>query len=120
VAPVALGCFAEVSTYHRLATDSSPGAWTAAVAVRDVVLHPVTPALAVPLGIDMTRAAYLAVRDVVTRLGAASWLRDESPIAPLLSSARDVASGRRDLDSVLGFDPLALLRHWMGRDEGGR
>ncbi|MSP24395.1 MAG: hypothetical protein EXR75_04380, partial [Myxococcales bacterium] len=49
--PLSFGCYAEWQTFRALEVDPSPGAWALAVAVRDLVLHPVPAALAIPLGL---------------------------------------------------------------------
>jgi hypothetical protein len=113
--PLALGCFGEVETLRRLGRDSTPGAWAAAVAARDVVLAPVTPAVAVPLGIDVGRFAISAVRDLAERMGAGAWFGPESPFAPAIERVRGLHLDR-DLPSLLGFDPWELLRRLLSRD----
>jgi hypothetical protein len=108
--PLSLGCFAEYRTMLDLEVDPTPGAWALAVAVRDVVLHPVPAAMAVPLGIDAGRAAFSALREVATRLDPAG------VFAPALGAIRDVAFGDRKLEDVLGFNPLEVLRRLLSRD----
>lgn len=112
--PLALGCFGEVETLRRLGHDPSPGAWAAAVAARDVVLAPVTPAVAVPLGLDVGRAAFSAVRQLAERMGAGAWFGPESPLAPALDRVRELRLDQ-DLKSLLGFDPWELLRRLLTR-----
>jgi hypothetical protein len=80
---VGLGCFANVDTYRRLHAHASPGAWAAAVASRDVILSPVVPAVAIPLGIDAGRAALLGTRQLAERLGISAGL-DQLRMLPLL------------------------------------
>lgn len=130
IGKLSLGCFAEASTFKRLEVDPSPGAWAKAVAIRDVILSPVPPALAIPLGIDAGRAAVSAIRTVVDRSGAlgllgpaTSSLRRFLP-DELIDGLRDRALGadrdgqpRSDLASVFGFEPLELLRRLLSRDE---
>jgi hypothetical protein len=110
--PLSLGCFAEYETFRKLEVDPTPGAWAMAVAVRDVVLAPVPPAMAVPLGLDAGRAAFSAMREVALRFGV-----DTSVVlAPAFSAIRDVTLGDRELEDVLGFNPLSLLRQLLSRD----
>ncbi len=113
--PLALGCFGEVETVRKLVRDPTPGAWAAAVAARDIVLAPVTPAIAVPLGIDVGRAAFAAVRGIAERMGAGAWFGPESPLSPALDRLRELRL-ERDLESLLGFDPWELLRRLLARD----
>jgi hypothetical protein len=70
VGPLAVGAFAEEHTWVRLIRDRTPGTWAAAVAARDVVFHPIAPALAIPLGIDVGRVAWALARDLADRFGA--------------------------------------------------
>jgi hypothetical protein len=130
IGKLSLGCFSEASTFKRLEVDPSPGAWAKAVAIRDVILSPVPPALAIPLGIDAGRAAVSALRTVVDRTGAlglfapaSSALRRFLP-GELIDELRDRALGveqpgaqRGDLASVFGFEPLELLRRLLTRDD---
>ena len=108
--PLSLGCFAEYRTFLDLEVDPTPGAWALAIAVRDVVLHPVPAAMALPIGIDAGRAAFSALREVATRIDPAGVL------APALGAMRDVAFGNRKLEDVLGFNPLELLRRLLSRE----
>jgi len=117
--PLALGCFGELETLRRLVEKPSPGAWAAAVAARDVVLSPAVPAVAIPLGIDVGRAAYVAVRDLAERMGAGSWFGSDSPFSPALQRAREIAGVDRDIKEMLGFDPIVLLRRLLSRGGEG-
>jgi hypothetical protein len=117
VAPLALGCFGELSTFQDLASQSTPGAWAAAVAARDIILSPLVPAVAIPLGIDAGRAAVLAMRELAERLGAGSWLEAASARYPGFERVRQLYAGERDLKSVLGLDPWGLLKKLLSRDE---
>jgi len=69
VGPLALGAFAEERTWFRLIRDRTPGTWAAAVAARDIVFHPLAPAIAIPLGIDVGRVAWALARDLADRFG---------------------------------------------------
>jgi hypothetical protein len=109
--PLSLGCFSNATTFRALEVDPTPGAWALAVAVRDVVLYPVPPAMAVPLGLDAGRAAFEAIRGVMTRFDAAGVL------TPAFNTLRDVAVGDRQMDDVLGFDPLTILRKLLAREQ---
>lgn len=118
---LSLGCFAEASTFRRLEVDPSPGAWAKAVAVRDVILSPVPPALAIPLGLDAGRAAVSAVKTVLDRMDA--W-RYVSPafglvkeLLPIDRGAPGEAGARGGIGaSLFGFEPLELLRRLLSRD----
>jgi hypothetical protein len=114
---ISLGCFADASTFRRLEVDPNPGAWAKAVAVRDVILSPVPPALAIPLGIDAGRAAFSAVRSVLERVDAWKYL---TPVADrvreLLPPELADEKKREELLTIFGFEPLELLRRLLSRD----
>jgi hypothetical protein len=106
---VAFGCFSEVSTFERLQVDPTPGAWARAVAIRDVILSPLPPALAIPLGLDAGRAALSAVRGIVERVDTFGVL------GPTAARLKGLADSER-LKSVFGFDPLELVRRLVSRE----
>ena len=108
--PLALGCYAEAATFEKLEIDPSPGAWARAVAVRDVILSPLAPALSIPLGIDATWAALSAIRSLAERIDPIGI------VGPSLEALRQIRRGDRDVASVLGFEPLVLLRKLLSRD----
>lgn len=111
VAPVHLGVFTELSTLRGLLRSADPGAWARAVAVRDVIVHPTPPYVAVALGADAVRA--------VAR-GSARWLGGVDALATLAPVARYVRGRIAEITSVtatLGFDPLQVLAVWLRRAE---
>ncbi len=112
--PLAFGCFAEASTFRALEVDPAPGAWTRAVAVRDVILSPVPIAMALPLGLDAGRAAFGLARSVAEQTGV--WATLGPALEGFGSVARSVIFGDRDPSDVLGFDPLELLRRLLTRE----
>jgi len=110
-APLGFGCFADLGTFRALLTDGRPGAWTRAVAVRDVVIAPMPAAVGVALGFDGTRYALRGLR---------AWTGRIAPFAavgPLLDAARARAAKLtgKDVTGLLGFDPLAALRALLQR-----
>jgi hypothetical protein len=107
---LSLGVFGELPTFQMLARDVTPGSFALAVAARDLIISPTSPALAVPLGIDVGRAAFAGLRGLVERLGAGAAL------SPLLGRAEEFVS--RDLSALLGFDPWAALVGLFERDSG--
>lgn len=117
VGPVALGCFAQASTWRSLPAEGS-GAFARAVAAREIVLHPLAPAIAIPLGVDVGRAAFAIAKDLASKLGAVSWFQ-AGTFRPALERARELSLDGGDITRFLGFDPLALLRQLFS-DEGGR
>ena len=109
VGPVCLGCFAELATLQALAGSSRRGAWAEAIAMREVILSPVVPALAIPVGIDVGLAALSGVRALAERAKALDWLAPEGPLGGLVDRLQSVRSPAANLKSLLGFDPLGLL-----------
>lgn len=109
--PVAVGCYAELSTFRRLAVDTAPGAWATAVAVRDVVLTPVTPGLAVPLGVDAGRAALSLAKGLLDHFGIFQGLSAPTGLGPRLQRA--YAFVESDVRRYLGFDPWRVLTRWF-------
>lgn len=111
VAPVHLGVFTERRTLEELLRSPDPGAWAKAVAVRDVIVHPAPPYVAVALGAD-------AVRAVAQR--SARWLGGIDALgqlAPLASFVRGRVAEVRSVNATLGFDPLQVLALWLRRAE---
>jgi hypothetical protein len=108
--PLSLGCFAEASRIRELEVDPTPGAWARAVAVRDVILSPVPPALAIPLGIDAGRAALTALRAVAERVDPVG------VVGPAVRRFLERGAGEAEVAAMLGFQPLELLRRMLSRD----
>lgn len=115
---LAVGCFGEYETFQRLAASEGPGVWAQAVAGRDIILSPIAPALALPLGIDVGRAAVATIRDLAEWIGARSWVGPDSPLLPALDRIERLPVFDRDLRAILGFDPFALLRKLLAGDAG--
>lgn len=107
--PLSLGCFAEVATLRALLVDPTPGAWTRAVAVRDVILSPIPPAIGIPIGIDAGRAALSALRAIAERVDP--W----GVVVPAVRAALERTQGNEE-GQVFGFYPLELLRKILSRD----
>ncbi|HEY8040533.1 MAG TPA: hypothetical protein VIF15_12095 [Polyangiaceae bacterium] len=110
-APLDFGCFAEVGRFRALQTDGSPGAWSRAVAVRDVVVAPMPTAVGVALGLDGARYALRALRVLTERIAPLA------AIGPMFDAARSRVAKLtgKDVGALLGFDPLAALRALLER-----
>lgn len=110
-APLGFGCFAELSTFRALQADARAGAWSRAVAVRDVVISPIPTAVGVALGFDGVRYAMQGL------LGLAARVAPAAAVAPLLDTARARIARitGKDIAALLGFDPLAALRALLER-----
>ncbi|MDP9034105.1 MAG: hypothetical protein M3O50_04820 [Myxococcota bacterium] len=109
--PLGFGCFTELATFRALQTDRRSGAWSRAVAVRDVVIAPMPSAVALALGFDGARYAFQGLRALSGRIGPLA------AIAPLLEAARARVTKLtgKDVGAMLGFDPLAALRALLER-----
>jgi len=110
-APLAFGCFADVTRFRALQTDAHPGAWMRAVAVRDVVLAPMPVAVGVGLGVDGARYALRGLRVLTERIAPLAAL------GPMVDAARARVAKvtGKDVGALLGFDPLAALRALLER-----
>jgi len=111
--PVAVGCYAELATFRRLASDTQPGAWASAVATRDVVLTPVTAGLAVPLGVDAGRALLSLAKGLAGRFGIFDTLRAPTSLGLGPKLERAYAFVENDVRRYLGFDPWRVLTRWF-------
>ncbi len=110
-ASLGFGCFAEVGTFRALQTDGRAGAWSRAVAVRDVIIAPMPVAVGLALGFDGIRFALHGLRTLTGRIAPFA------AIGPLLDAARSrvARSTGKDVTALLGFDPLAALRALLQR-----
>jgi len=106
--PLSLGCFAEVATFRALLVDETPGAWARAVATRDVILSPITPAVGIPLGIDAGRAALSALRAFTERVDPLG------VVVPTVRAALERAGGEPEGRAAL--HPLELVRKLLSRE----
>jgi hypothetical protein len=109
--PLGFGCFAALSTFRALQTDTSPGAWTRAVAVRDIVIARMPVAVGLALGLDGARYALQGLLAVTGRIPPLA------ACAPLLAAARKRVAKvtGKDVAALLGFDPLEVLRALLER-----
>jgi hypothetical protein len=110
-APLGLGCFAELKTFRFLQTDASPGAWSRAVAVRDVLVAPMPAAVGLAIGFDGARYALRGLRVLTERIAPLA------TIGPFIDSARARVARvtNTDVGALLGFDPMAALRALLER-----
>jgi hypothetical protein len=110
-APLGFGCFAELATFRALQTDGRAGAWSRAVAVRDVVIAPMPTAVGVALGYDGARVALEGLKVLTGRI------TPFAAIGPMLEAARArvARTTGKDVAALLGFNPLAALRALLQR-----
>ncbi len=115
LAPVHVGLFSQKRTLEELLRASNPGIWAQATAVRDVIVYPTPPYLAVALGADAVRG----VADVTRRfLGGIDFLAAVTPITDVVrSQVSDRVSEVASVTQTLGFDPLSVLSAWLRREE---
>jgi hypothetical protein len=111
-AELSLGCFAEVDVFRALQMDGRAGAWSKAVAMREVALSPIPMAVGVALGVDSTRYAFEGLRRV------APLIDPFGVMEPLMRSVRERVGNAtdKDLTAILGFSPLEALRALLKRD----
>lgn len=107
-APLGLGVFAELDTFRRLQREAKPGEWGRAVAIRDVSVSPMPPAIALALGVDGARFA-------AEKIGRLPAVKRFEPLFALMRDKLGDAAGDSDLSQVLGFDPLEALRTLLSR-----
>jgi hypothetical protein len=110
-APLGFGCFAELGRFRALQTDSQPGAWSRAIAVRDVVVSPMPVAVGVAIGFDGARYAMQGLRVLTERVAPLAAL------GPMVDAARARIAKvtGKDVRGLLGFDPLGALRALLER-----
>ncbi len=109
VGRVSLGCFAERETFFRLEVDSAPGAWAKAVALRDVIIQPMPPAVAIPLGFDAGRAAVTVAKTLVDQWGIGAIFGQSMQMVGQMMQAAAAPSS-------VPFDVLALVQRLLVRD----
>lgn len=111
VAPVHLGIFSEARTMQGLLRTADKGDWATAAAVRDIIVSPTPPYVAVALGADAVRGvASTAARFLggIDALGA---------LAPLTQLVRSRVTELTSVSDTLGFNPLEALRAMLRRDD---
>jgi hypothetical protein len=110
---LSLGLFGTQDEVRALVMSTDAGAWSRAVALREIVLSPMPPSIALAVGFDGARYAFEGMRAVTTRIDLLGLLD------PTLQRARKQLgkmAGDRDLSSILGFDPLEALRKLLERE----
>jgi hypothetical protein len=119
VGRVALGCFGTLDTFERLGRHDRPGAWAAAVAARDIIVSPVTPGMAIPLGIDLGRAALSSFRQLSGQLRELGWFDAGRWLNPARERFAAWTGGEEELKRWLGSDPIQLLAKLRALVRGG-
>ena len=112
VAPLSLACYGEFHTFRRLAASETPGSWATAVAARDIVLSPAPPVIALPLGVDVGRAAFAGLRVLADRAGMSGLF---GGLGAKLGRIEGLAMVEQSVSEWLGFDPIKLLSRLLAR-----
>jgi len=113
-APLAMGVFAELDVFRELQVDPRPGAWSRAVALRDLIVSPMPAAVGVAVGVDGARYAASKAGVILRRI---DWFGFAEPMISAMRQGASAVAGNKDLESLLGFSPLEVLRNLLKRDE---
>ncbi len=116
VGPVAVGCFGEYATLRKLVTSAEPGEFAQAIAARELVVSPVVPALAVPLGLDVGRAVLSSLRGLAAKLSDRDFSGPSAAFSSALGRFQQILPASVDIPALLGFDPLDLLKKLTSRN----
>lgn len=109
-----LGVFVDRDVFLNLQTDASPGAWARAVAVRDVVVAPLPPAVALGLAADVARVLFAPASRVLPKVDPTGL---SAPAVRGIGSAVGKMLGVGKVEGGLGFDPLEALRLVLRRND---
>jgi hypothetical protein len=113
--PVYQGFFAEFSCLRRLLENDEPGSFARAVALRDLIIAPAGPVLAVPLAVDTARATLRAARRLVSRARSSGRFDSTRPWAKISDRVQAANLSGWEVADILGFDPLALIKKLVER-----
>ena len=108
---LALGCFAETKDLRALILDPSPGAWSRAAVLREIVLSPLPPSIALAVGFDSAHAAFDGIRTVT---GKIDWLGLVDPAIEVRPATTEVVLGHYLAESAPQTRPR-LCRHARNR-----
>lgn len=103
IAPVHIGLFAQRDRLESLLRDPHAGAWAKAVALRDIIVDPAPPYVAVAVSADAMRAS---AKKTGEWLGGIDFLSFLEPVARVV---RDQVSQVASVTSLLGWNPLQVL-----------
>lgn len=103
IAPVHIGLFAQRKRLENLLRSPHAGAWAKAVALRDVIVDPAPPYVAVAVSADVMRAS---AKKAGAWLGGVDVLAFLEPLAHLV---RDQVAHVASVTNLLGWNPLQLL-----------
>lgn len=101
--PVAFGFFGHHGAVRELLRRESPRAWAEAVAAREVIVSPMSGAVALPVGLDVGRTLLRSARNFLGDLGLGAF------IPPDVSALLEPVVARPDVRDLMGFDPFELI-----------
>jgi hypothetical protein len=101
--PLAFGFFGHHGAVRELLRRESPRAWAEAVAAREVIVSPMSSAVALPVGIDVGRALLRSARNFLGDLGLGGF------VPPDVNALLEPVVSRPDLRDLMGFDPFELI-----------
>lgn len=101
--PLGFGFFGHHGSVRELMRRGSSRAWAEAVAAREVIVSPLNPGLALPLGIDLGRAALRSAGTFLRSMGFGTF------VPPELEGLLEPTAERPDVRDFMGFDPFAVL-----------
>lgn len=113
--PVYQGFFAEFSQLRKLLESDEPGSFARAVALRDLIIAPAGPVVAVPLAVDTARATLRAARRLVSRARSSGRFDSTRPWAKISDRVQAANISGWEVADILGFDPLALIKKLVER-----
>ncbi len=101
--PLGFGFFGHHAAVRELFRRASSRAWAEAVATRDVIVAPMNPSLALPLGLDLGRSALRSAGNFLSSMGFGTFVPSE------LKTFLEPTAQRPDVRDFMEFDPLAIL-----------
>lgn len=107
IAPVHMGVFAQRETIESLLRSSAPGDWARAIASRELIVSPTPGYVHLAVAAD---ALHAAGKQAALALGG---LDLTSYLGPMASAVRGQIAQLRSLTSLLGFNPLEVVRGWL-------
>ncbi|MDH5675138.1 MAG: hypothetical protein OEZ06_23635 [Myxococcales bacterium] len=111
--PLHLGIFAERAQIEGLLRASEPGAWTRAVALRDVIINPSPSYVQMALAADAARAVGRRARNILGGIDLAG------TFGPAAKIARERIANVGSITDILGFSPLEGLAERLRRRGDG-
>jgi hypothetical protein len=115
LAPVHMGVFAQRETLEALLRSSDPGDWARAVAARELIISPAPGYVHLAVAADALHAAGKQAALALGGLDLSGVLGGY--LGPVATAMRGQVAQLRSLTSVLGFNPLEVIRSRLRRSE---